>query len=128
MGDQPMNDAEFRAFTHPSSDPADMSAEEISALLDTMTPVPTTPEQQRELEAMLPPPGVPDAPLNVVRSLRLPEDLNRRLEEAAQAENIPASVFVRRAIESALAGRVRSNLVSLDDVYRALGSLPKAAA
>lgn len=122
-----MSDAEFQAFLH-RPNVEDMTAGQISDMLDNLTPVATTPGQQAELLAMLPPAGVPDTALNVVRSLRLPEDLNRRLEEAAEAENVPTSVYVRRAIESALAGRVTSNLVSLDDVYRALGALPKAAA
>jgi hypothetical protein len=34
----------------------------------------------------------------------------------------------RRAIGSALAGRVKANLVSLDDVIRAVQAVPKAAA
>lgn len=130
MGKQPMSDAEFAEFraalSHP--DPQDMGPEQISHLIDNLTVLPTTPQQQAELLALLPPPGVPEAPLNVVRSLRLPEDLNQRLEQAAEAEGVAVSVFIRHAIESALAGRDKSNLVSLDDVYRALGTLPKAAA
>jgi predicted DNA-binding protein len=122
-----MSGAEFRgAFTRP--DVSDMTGDQLNELLDSLTPVSVTPEQEAELVAMLPPPGAPEMPLNVVRSLRLPEDLNRRLDEAADADGIPASVFIRRAIESALAGRVKSNLVSLDDVYRALSAVPKAAA
>jgi predicted DNA-binding protein len=105
-----------------------MTPEQVNDLLDTLTPVPTTPAQETELLAMLPPLGEPEGPLNVVRSLRLPADLNRRLEAAATAQNVPTSVFIRHAIESVLAGRVRSNLVSLDDVYRALSAIPKAAA
>ncbi len=124
MGDDPMSEA--GRFARP--DVRDMTPEQLDDLLDSQTPLPATPAEEANLLAMLPPPGEPDAPLNVVRSLRLPEDLSRRLDDAAEAEGISASVFIRRAIESALAGRNRSNLVSLDDVYRALGSLPKAAA
>jgi hypothetical protein len=127
MGDNPMNDDEFRTFTHPPADVNDMTAEEIGQLLTNLTPIPTTPEQDVELLAMLPPPGDPGAPLNVVRSLRLPEDLNRRVDEAAEAEGVGVSVFIRRAIESALAGRIKSNLVSLDDVIRAIRAVPPAA-
>src|SRR5262245_61579280 len=125
---EPMSDAEFRTFAQPSPNVEDMTPDQLAGVIDRMVPIPTTPEQQAELAAMLPPTGQPDAALNVVRSLRLPEELNRRLEEAAEAENIPTSVYIRRAIESALAGRVRSNLVSLDDVYRAISALPKAVA
>jgi predicted DNA-binding protein len=97
-------------------------------LLDQLSPVATTPGQEAELLATLPPPADPDATLNVVRSLRLPEDPNRRLEAAASAEGVATSVFIRRAIESAIAGRDRARLVSLDDVLRAIQSAPKAAA
>jgi hypothetical protein len=128
MGTHPLNDDDFRAgYLRPDIPVGDMSEDELAALLARLERVPATPEQQRELEASLPS-GDPDAPTSVVRSLRLPAELSRRLDAAAAAESVPASVFIRRAIESALAGRVRSNLVSLDDVYRALGSLPKAAA
>lgn len=124
MGDQPMSQA---APTRP--DLRDMSAGQVDELLDTLTPQPVTPDQEAGLLAMLPPPGdPPEAPLNVVRSLRLPADLNRRLEEAADDQGVPTSVFIRRAIESALAGRVTTNLVSLEDVLRAIQSVPKAAA
>ena len=127
MGDHPMNDAEFHDFSHGPSHVEDMTAEEISELLTNLQPIPTTPEQDVELLAMLPPAGEPDAPLNVVRSLRLPEDLNRRIDEAAAAEGLGASTFIRRAIESALAGRVASNLVNLDDVIRAIRAVPPAS-
>jgi predicted DNA-binding protein len=122
-----MSDAEFEAFLHPPTRVEDMTAEELGDFLERLEPVPTTPEQQAMLEASLPP-ADPDAPMNVVRSLRLPEELNRRLDEAAAAEHIPASTFIRRAIESALAGRIKENLVSVDDVIRAIRSVPPAAA
>lgn len=127
MGGHPMN-AKFDDTRRPHPSVEDMTAEELRAMLDRLERAPVTPEQEASLLATLPPPGDATAPLNVVRSLRLPEDLNHRLETAAAAENVPASAFIRRAIESALAGRVKANLVSLDDVYRALGALPKAAA
>ncbi|RZU48848.1 hypothetical protein EV385_0577 [Krasilnikovia cinnamomea] len=126
MGEQPMSDSEFHAVLG-QRDVRDMNAEQIGELLDNLTVVPTTAAQQAELEALLPPPGEPDAPLNVVRSLRLPQELNQRLDDAAAAQGIPASVFIRRAIESAIAGTT-TNLVSLDDVLRAIQSVPKAAA
>lgn len=128
MLDKPMSDDEFRAAYTPQPDPENMSPDQTRDFLERLTPVPTTPEQDAQLLAMLPPAGDPSAPLTVVRSLRLPEELSRRVEEAAEAENIPTSAWIRRAIESALAGRIRSNLVSLDDVLRAIASVPKAAA
>ena len=127
MGDNPLSGREPYADVR-GQHPEDMPPEQVSRMLDRLTAVPSTPEDEAVLSAALPPPGIPDAPLNVVRSIRLPEDLNGRLEAAAEAENIPTSVFIRRAIESALAGRVRTNLVNLEDVYRALGALPKAVA
>lgn len=122
-----MSDAEFRQLTHPPANVEDMAPEQVAEMLSRLRPVPTTPEQDAELLAMLPPPGVPEAPLNVVRSLRLPEELNRRIEDAAAAEGVPASTFIRRAVEAVLAGRDRENLVNLDDVIRAIRSVPHAA-
>jgi predicted DNA-binding protein len=69
----------------------------------------------------------PDAPMNVVTSLRLPADLKRRVDAAAADQGISPSTFIRRAIESALAGRDKGNLVNLDDVIRAIKSVPHAA-
>ena len=121
-----MSDAEFAEFR------ADLTRPDLRDLeserLDDLAAVPATTRQQADLLAMLPPPGEPEAPLNVVRSLRLPVDLNQRMSRAAEAEGIGVSAFIRLAIESALAGRDRSNLVNLDDVHRALDALPKAAA
>jgi predicted DNA-binding protein len=127
MGDEPMKGADVRAsLSRP--DVRDMTVDQVNGLLDHLTPIPTTPAEQAELLAMLPLPGDPDAPMNVVRSLRLPEELNRRVDSAAEAEGVPASVFIRRAIESVLAGRVKANLVNVDDVIRAIRSVPPAAA
>jgi len=80
-----MSDAEFAAYRAAlmRSDLPEASAEQIDEAIENLSALPTTPEQEAELLALLPPPGQPDAPLNVLRSLRLPVDLNQRLEDAA---------------------------------------------
>jgi predicted DNA-binding protein len=65
--------------------------------------------------------------MNVVTSLRLPAELKKRLDAAAAADGVSPSTFIRRAVESALAGHDKKNLVNLDDVIRAIKSVPHAA-
>lgn len=127
MSRRPMSDDEFREFTRPAQAVEDMSPEQVRDLLDNLQPVPTTVEQEAELAAMLPPPGDPDAPMTVVMSLRMPAELKQRVDAAAEAEGIPASTYIRRAVEAVLAGRAPGNLVNLDDVIRAVRSVPHAA-
>jgi predicted DNA-binding protein len=105
----------------------EMNHEEARALVDHAVagPIPT-PEEQEDLLAQLPPTD-PDAPITVVTSLRLPYELKQRVDEAAEASGVSASSFIRQALERVLAGQDRTNLVSLDDVIRALRSLPHAA-
>lgn len=116
MGDNPLTDLDL----------LDMTAEQANQLIDDLTPVPTTPEREAALLAGLPP-ADPAAPIMVVSSLRLPLDLKRRIDKAAEAEGMSASVFIRTAIESALSGRDKTKLVNVDDVIRAIGSVPRAA-
>jgi predicted DNA-binding protein len=127
MGEQSMNGFDLQQWAG-QPDLRDMSAEQVGEFLDNLTPVPVTEAEREQLLALLPPAPEPGTTLNVVRSLRLPEDLNHRLEDAAVAAGVPVSVFVRRAIESAIAGQESTNLISIDDAIRALRSLPKAAA
>jgi len=127
MGGQPMSDEEFDRFMASQPDLRQMAPDELRRFLDELRPMPTTPEQEARLLAALPP-ADPDAPMVVVRSLRLPLELNQRLEDAAKTDGVSASAFIRRAVESALAGHDRTNLVNIEDVIRAVRSVPPAAA
>lgn len=81
---------------------------------------------EREVLATLPK-ADPDEPIMVVHSVRLPVELAKRVREAAEDEGMTVSEFIRTGIASVMAGRDRSNLVNLDDVIRAVRSLPHAA-
>jgi len=117
MGDEPVSDLHLM----------DMTFEQANALMDNLRfDPPGTRDEEAALHASLPP-ADPDAPMTVVMSLRLPVDLKKRIDAAAEAEGIPASTFIRQAIESILAGRDKTQLVNLDDVIRAIGSVPRAA-
>lgn len=72
----------------------DMKADGVSEFIDSLWPEEVTPEEQEELLAELPP-ADPDAPIAVVTSLRLPYGLKQRVEEAAEADGISASSFIR---------------------------------
>jgi len=54
-------------------------------------------------------------------------ELKQRIDEAATDLGVSSSTFIRRAVEAALAGRDRTNLVNLDDVIRAIQGVPHAA-
>jgi predicted DNA-binding protein len=117
MGEQPVTDLDL----------LDMSADQVNHLIDNLTHEPvSTPEEEAALLTELPP-ADPNAPLVVVTSLRLPLGLKRRVDAAARAEGMSASTFIRRAVESVLAGRDKTNLVNIDDVIRAIQSVPHAA-
>lgn len=117
MGDKPVSDLHL----------LDMDAGQVGEMIDNLVSEPvSSPEEEAALLASLPP-AEPEAPMNVVTSLRLPVELKQRLDAAAQAEGVTPSTYIRRAIESALAGRDKANLVNLDDVIRAIKSVPHAA-
>lgn len=101
----------------------DMSPEEAVELVDNAVagPIPTR-EEQAELLAQL-----PQAPITMVTSLRLPHELKQRVDAAAAADGLSTSTFIRQSLERIIAGRERTNLVNLDDVIRAVRSLPHAA-
>ena len=105
----------------------DMTAEQASEMLDNLTFEPPTSEREEADLLASSPPADPDAPMVVVTSLRLSADLKQRIDAAALADVVSASTWIRRAIESALAGRDRSNLVNIEDVIRAVRSVPPAA-
>ncbi|MPZ28525.1 MAG: hypothetical protein GEV12_19525 [Micromonosporaceae bacterium] len=105
----------------------DLTDAEARGFIDNAVPGPIpTPQEQAKLLAQLPP-ADPDAPITVVTSLRMPLELKQRVEAAAAADGMSTSTFMRHALEKVLAGRDRTNLVNVDDVIRALRSLPHAA-
>lgn len=68
----------------------------------------------------LPPPG---APVMVVRSLRLPVELDQRLKAAAERRGIPMSTLVREWIELELTALEDDQPISRADALRALAAL-----
>jgi predicted DNA-binding protein len=77
-------------------------------------------------EDELPPRG---APVMVVRSLRLPFELDHRLKAAAQRRGVPTSTLVREWIELELTALEDDQPISRADALRALAALrPMGAA
>lgn len=71
--------------------------------------------------AELPPP--PGGAVMVVRSLRLPLDLDRRLKAAAEARGASMSTLVREWIELELTALEHDQPISRADALRALAAL-----
>jgi predicted DNA-binding protein len=71
--------------------------------------------------AELPPPATD--PVMVVRSLRLPVELDQRLKAAAAGRGIPMSTLVREWIELELTALEQDQPISRADALRALASL-----
>jgi len=63
------------------------------------------------------------APVMVVRSLRLPFDLDRRVKTAAERRGVPTSTLIREWIELELAALGDDEPISRADALRALASL-----
>ncbi|ADD45863.1 ribbon-helix-helix protein, CopG family [Stackebrandtia nassauensis] len=79
---------------------------------------PSTPAEEAELLAQLPPAG---SPIMTVRSLRMPIELAERVSKAAEKAGIPKTAWIRQAIEAQLAEEEEdTRVVSLADVRRAL--------
>ena len=117
MGNKPVSDLQL----------LDMTPDQINDMIDNLTPEPAlSREQEAELLARLPSAPAPAGP-TVVSSLRLPLELKQRIDEAATGLGVSSSTFIRRAVEAALAGQDRTNLVNLDDVIRAIQGVPHAA-
>jgi predicted DNA-binding protein len=69
------------------------------------------------------------APVMVVRSLRLPFELDQRLKAAAKRRGVPTSTLVREWIELELTGLEDDQPISRADALRALAALrPMGAA
>jgi predicted DNA-binding protein len=117
MGNKPVSDLQL----------LDMTPDQINEMIDNLRSEPAlSREQEAELLARLPSSPAPAGP-TVVSSLRLPLELKQRIDVTATGLGMSSSTFIRRAIEAALAGQDRTNLVNLDDVIRAIQGVPHAA-
>lgn len=94
-----------------------------------MTDLPPRPEDvQAFVEALefgadaaadeLPPPG---APVMVVRSLRLPVEVDLRVKAAAEHRGVPTSTLIREWIELELTALEHDEPISRADALRAIG-------
>jgi predicted DNA-binding protein len=93
--------------------------EEARELMDRLTfDSPPTPDEEAALLAALPPHG---SDVMVVRSLRLPLELDEAVSTAARAADVPKSTWIRQAIEMALAVQSEEDQpISRADALRAL--------
>jgi len=73
-------------------------------------------------EPVQPPPRADDAVM-VVRSLRLPLEMDKRLKAAAVARGVPMSTLVREWIELELTALEQDQPISRADALRALAAL-----
>jgi predicted DNA-binding protein len=71
-------------------------------------------------EGELPPPG---APVMVVRSLRLPVELDARVKAAAEQRGVPTSTLIREWIEQELTALDHDEPISRADALRALAGV-----
>lgn len=94
------------------------TAEDARALVDNLTfDHPPSEEEEQALLAALPPPG---AEVMVVRSVRLPVDVDEAVAAAARDAGVPKSTWIRQAIEAALALQADDQPISRADALRAL--------
>ncbi len=95
------------------------SPDEARELMDRLTfTTPATAEDEAALLAQLPAPG---SEVMVVRSLRLPLELDEAVAAAAQRADVPKSTWIRQAIEMALAVQADDDQpISRADALRAL--------
>lgn len=103
--------------------------DEAREVMDSLTfeSAPASREDEEALLATLPPPG---AEVMVVRSLRIPIDVDDAVAAAAKDAGVPKSTWIRQAIETALAMQADDQPISRADALRALTLLrpaPRAA-
>lgn len=99
--------------------------DELGAFLSDLTfdPAPAA-EDEAALLQSLPPAG---SAVMVVRSLRLPADLDQAVAEAARAAEMPKTTWIRQAIEMALAVQAEDDQpISRAEALRALTLLRPA--
>lgn len=77
------------------------TAEEVTAFMNNLTFAPPVgPERVEALLDSLPPAG---SGVMVVRSLRLPVEVDEAVADAARAAGVPKTAWIRQAIETSLA-------------------------
>jgi predicted DNA-binding protein len=93
--------------------------EDVAAFMDGLTFDPASaPPDEAALLGSLPPPG---AAVMVVRSLRLPLELDQAVAAAAKAAEVPKTTWIRQAIEMALAVQAEDDQpISRAEALRAL--------
>jgi predicted DNA-binding protein len=99
--------------------------EDMAAFLGGLTfePAPAPRDEAALLDA-LPPPG---AAVMVVRSLRLPLELDQAVAAAAKAAEVPKTTWIRQAIEMSLAVQAEDDQpISRAEALRALTLLRPA--
>ncbi|MFI5891869.1 hypothetical protein ACIA5D_17335 [Actinoplanes sp. NPDC051513] len=110
-------------MSHDSDVP--QTPEEVAAFMDGLSfePAPGPREEQALLDS-LPPAG---SAVMVVRSLRLPSELDEAVAVAAKAAEVPKTTWIRQAIEMALAVQAEDDQpISRAEALRALTLLRPA--
>ncbi|HET8658694.1 MAG TPA: hypothetical protein VFM55_06815 [Micromonosporaceae bacterium] len=99
--------------------------EEVASFMDNLSfTSPPNREQEEALLASLPPAG---SDVMVVRSLRLPIEVDEAVAAAARAAGIPKTAWIRQAIEMALALQAEEDQpISRAEALRALTLLRPA--
>ena len=100
--------------------------EQLAAFMAGLTfePAPAAPRDEQALLDSLPPAG---SPVMVVRSLRLPTELDEAVAMAAKAAEVPKTTWIRQAIEMALAVQAEDDQpISRAEALRALTLLRPA--
>jgi predicted DNA-binding protein len=101
------------------------TAEEIAAFMDGLAfEPPPAPRDEQALLNSLPPAG---SAVMIVRSLRLPAELDQAVAAAAKAAEVPKTTWIRQAIEMALAVQADDDQpISRAEALRALTVLRPA--
>jgi predicted DNA-binding protein len=99
--------------------------EAVAAFMDRLSSEPApTPQDEAALLESLPPAG---SAVMVVRSLRLPLELDEAVAAAAKAAEVPKTTWIRQAIEMALAVQAEDDQpISRAEALRALTLLRPA--
>jgi predicted DNA-binding protein len=98
--------------------------EEVTAFMRNLAfDPPPTKEREAELLASLPPAG---SDVMVVRSLRLPAEVDEAVAAAAKSTGVPKTTWIRQAIEIALALQSDDQPISRAEAVRALTLLRPA--
>ena len=100
------------------------TADEVGPFLDDLTFETPTPAEESALLASLPPAG---SEVMVVRSLRLPIEMDEAAAAAARSAGVTKTTWIRQAIETALALQSEEDQpISRADALRALTLLRPA--